>query len=331
MRFRIRIEIWVGLVGGLVTLAPSPAPAAASLEVQQGGGMVVVRWPVEAGYYVLEEAAALAEPIQWAQSAASPIQQDADWVVTVLPAERSRFFRLRQVVATASFRIERHTPLDGATEVGVSYRPQIFFSQPVNPATLTTNNFYASFGGQPMPANIVPANDGSFAWLFFKQPMPSGARVRLIVDGSSINAAQGGDALDADGDGVPGGVLEFEFTTVSLAPLVGTSLSGIVVDPGPDFIPRTDDDLRAGPDGKLGTADDVFLLPVAGVKVYLLGRENEVVRTGADGRFHFDAVPVGDVKVVIDGMTVTNRPPGMYFPEIVIVMDEPKTNRQGLT
>src|SRR5262245_10277398 len=243
---RITSLSWLTVCGPLVSLA------ATSLNVVQGGGSVFVRWPVEAGYYLLEETAALTEPIQWVQSAANPIQQGADWVAAVQPSERSRFFRLRQAFVASSFQIARHTPLDGATEVGVTYRPQIFFSQPINPATLRTNNFYASFGGQPLLANIVPANDGSFAWLFFKQPMPSGARVRVTVDGSSIIAAQSGARLDADADGVPGGALEFEFTTVSLAPLVGTSLSGIVVDPGPDKIPRSDDDLRPGPDGKLG-------------------------------------------------------------------------------
>ena len=37
--------------------------------------------------------------------------------------------------------VTRHTPLGGATEVGATYRPQVFFSAPVDPATITNANF----------------------------------------------------------------------------------------------------------------------------------------------------------------------------------------------
>jgi hypothetical protein len=141
--------------------------------------------------------------------------------------------------------------------------------------------------------------------------------VRVTVDGSTILPAGGGAPLDAAGNQTPGSLLQYEFTTVGRTPLSGTSLSGIVVDPGPDFIPHTPDDAQPGPDGLLGTADDVFLLPIAGSQVTILGLESQATTTGADGRFHFDAVPPGDVKVVINGNTAT-APPGYYFPEMVI-------------
>jgi hypothetical protein len=38
----------------------------------------------------------------------------------------------------------------------------------------------------------------------------------------------------------------------------------------------TFDDIRAGADGALHTADDVFLHPIAGAKVYILGLEGHV-------------------------------------------------------
>ena len=57
-----------------------------------------------------------------------------------------------------------------------------------------------------------------------------------------------------------------------------------MVDPGPDLIPRTADDLQPGPDGQLGTADDQFVLPIEGVEVFLLGREEQTRTTGPDGR-----------------------------------------------
>ncbi|MBI3415739.1 MAG: hypothetical protein HY043_10560, partial [Verrucomicrobia bacterium] len=83
-------------------------------------------------------------------------------------------------------------------------------------------------------------------------------------------------------------------------------------------IPRTADDVDPGADGIVNTLDDLLFLPIAGVQVYLLGRETEVITTGPNGRFHFGSVPVGDVKVVVDGRTASNPPAGMYFPEMVM-------------
>ena len=156
------------------------------------------------------------------------------------------------------------------------------------------------------------------AWLFFATALPGGAAITLHLDGSRIRAAADGQLLDADNDGSPGGSFAATFTTVSLAPLLGTSLSGRIVDPGPDLKPMTFDDIRPGPDGALHTADDVFLSPIAGVRVSIIGLESQAVLTDAAGRFHFDAVPAGDVKVGLDGRTATNAPAGFYFPEMVM-------------
>ena len=66
------------------------------------------------------------------------------------------------------------------------------------------------------------------------------------------------------------------------------------------------------------TGDDIYLLPIAGVTVYILGDPQDSVVTGADGSFSFSSVPTGDVKLVIDGTTATNPPAGFYFPEMVM-------------
>jgi hypothetical protein len=171
--------------------------------------------------------------------------------------------------------------------------------------------------GTRLPASIVPADDGTFAWLFFTNPLPGASTITLTVDGSTIKAADG-SLLDAVGMGMPGSKLTSMFTTVNLTPVPGTSLSGLVADPGPDLKPGTFDDVRPGPDGMLNTADDVYLQPLAGVKVWILGLESQAVLTDAQGRFHFDSVPVGDVKLGLDGRTATNAPDGVYFPEMVM-------------
>jgi hypothetical protein len=307
----------LALVGALTgTLEAQSTRPALSIS-RAAGNRVELSWPSAAGSFVIEQSAALGTALWQPVTEAQASRADA-FVVSLPATDSARFYRLRSGSVVKTFQVIETAPSDGATEVGVTFRPKVSFSEPVNPASLTTNSFYASAAGRLLNAAIVPANDGTFAWLFLQQPMPGGTEVRVTLDGSRIFSAKDGVMLDPDGDGAAGGVADFAFTTVSVQALAGTSLSGIVTDPGPDTIPRTADDLSAGVDGQVGTSDDRFLLPIAGVKVFLLGREDQPVITGADGLFHFDAVPAGDVKVVVDGRTASNPPAGMYFPEMVI-------------
>ena len=223
-----------------------------------------------------------------------------------------------RLVAAIPLTIAAISPTTGESAVGTTVRPKINFSRPINVNSLNASNLYATGpDGEKLPATIVPASDGSFAWLFFANPMPSGAVVTLHVDGSTILAADG-VSLDANGDGLAGGMFESSFRTVSLMPLLGTSLTGKVLDPGPDLSPMTFDDIRAGVDQTLHTADDVFLAPLAGVKVFILGMEDRVAVTDTAGNFRFDSVPAGNVKLAIDGRSATNAPAGIFFPEMVM-------------
>ena len=95
-------------------------------------------------------------------------------------------------------------------------------------------------------------------------------------------------------------------------------VNGILADPGPDLKPNSFDDVRNGPDGVQMTGDDVYLLPIAGATVYILGHEDERVVTAPDGSFSFATVPTGDIKLVLDGRTATNPPASYYFPEMVM-------------
>ena len=238
--------------------------------------------------------------------------QDAAGNVTTLTRNVS-------LAAPIPLTIAAVTPQPGASDVGSTFRPQVFFSLPVNMATLTNNNFYATdTTGTKLAATIVPAQDGTFAWLFFTNPMPGASTITIHVDGTTILAAGDGQALDADGNGTPGGTVTSTFSTVSLVPLQGTTLSGRVLDPGPDLRMGTFDDIRAGADGVLHTSDDVFLNPIAGATVYILGLESQAVVTDAQGNFSFSAVPSGTIKLAIDGRTATNAPAGFYFPEMVM-------------
>ncbi len=192
-------------------------------------------------------------------------------------------------------------PATGSSDVGVTVRPKAMFPKPIDISTLNSNNFYATFAGRRLAATITPANNGTFAWLFFHEPMPNASQVQVTVDGSTLRTRTG-LPLDADGDGTLGGVMRFHFSTVSVAPIPGTVLSSRIVDPGPDLIPRTADDVTLG-------NGFTYLLPIRGVKVYVLGLENNVAYTDADGRFTLTNMPVGNVKVVLDGRTATGSGP----------------------
>ena len=117
---------------------------------------------------------------------------------------------------------------------------------------------------------------------------------------------------------------------MSTTSVPGTTISGIVVDPGPDSTPMTPDDVKAAPDGLGGFANDTWKLPIAGVKVFILGHEDEAVYTDAQGRFTLTHVPTGDVKVEFDGTTATNAPGGFYFPVMVMDTDHPARDRNTL-
>ena len=148
-------------------------------------------------------------------------------------------------------------------------RPTYFF------ATDTT--------GAKLPATIVPADDGTYAWLFLTSAMPGASTITVTLDGAGIHAA-GGALLDAAGAGTAGSKLTYHFRTVSQSFVPGTTITGIVADPGPDLTPGTVDDVAAGPDGTLMTGDDIYKLPIANAKVYILGHEDQAVYTDAQGR-----------------------------------------------
>ncbi|MFO0796133.1 MAG: FG-GAP-like repeat-containing protein [Gemmataceae bacterium] len=242
--------------------------------------------------------------------------------------------RTFDLTARPALTVTRTLPADGAADVGVTYRPRVFFSRPVAAATGAAI-FAVGPGGETYTPTVVLADDKASAWVFFGADLPGGAALRLVVDGSQILGAADGVALDAAGSGTPGSRREVAFTTVSRTAAAGvsvqqvtggvfqpavateTTITGVVADPGPDLKPGTADDVAAGGDGLLMTKDDVYKLPLAGVTVYALGREDVRVPTDANGRFTL-TVPSGTVKLAIDGRTATNAPAGAFFPEMVM-------------
>lgn len=249
-----------------------------------------------------------------------PGEHELTIVIVDMAGNQTTLQRTYQV-APSRFTVERLSPEQGATNVGVTYRPQITFSQPVDRATLNSQTFYAiDTSGATIDSQIIYSSDNKSAWLFFQQPLPSGSSLKIVLDGDQI-AAPDGLLLDADRDGNPGGVLQHSFTTARSVPLPGTSLVGKVVDPGPDLVPFTYDDAQVGPDNAFFTSDDLFLRPIEGVKVFVLGMEDQWVLTNSQGEFNLPMVPAGVVKLAVDGRTATNSPEGYFFPEMVFDLD----------
>ena len=221
--------------------------------------------------------------------------------------------------ALTDFKVTSLTPDAGSTEIGVTYRPAVTFSRAFVAGDLNSSTFYATdTAGNVIPATVTPFAGNTGGWLLFQNPLPGSSTITLHLVGANIHAAADGALLDPYGTNQPGITGVETFQTVATAAVPGTTIHGIVVDPGPDLTPMTPDDVKGGPQGLSYFPGDTWKLPIAGVKVYVLGDEQDAVFTDAKGNFTLTNVPGGDVKVVVDGTTATNPPAGTYFPAMTM-------------
>ena len=190
------------------------------------------------------------------------------------------------------------SPANGAGDVAVTRETITEWSLPLDATTVLSDTFSAQFGGQMLSARLHVSPDGDKVTMFYDQPLPSSARVRVTVNSDSLVDAQG-YAVDADGDGLAGGAVKIDFDTLSLTTLPGTIVCGTVF--------ASELDVSGG-----GGVD----VPLEGVTITVDGREavlNAV--TDANGEFCMDPVPAGRFFVHIDGRTASNGvPSGAYYP-----------------
>ena len=194
--------------------------------------------------------------------------------------------------------IKETLPQRGESNVGVKRETVFYFTLPLAEDTVISNdNFFALFGGEKLLTRIEVSSDRLKATLFYMDPLPDNARVRVIFDGEGIQDILGRD-FDPDRDGEPGGLFGLDFNTVSITELPGTAISGTVL-----RSKKNDQDTD---------------VPLAGVVIEVVGAEETIrTTTAGDGSFTLDPCPAGRFFVNIDGRPVTgNFPVGDYYPFI---------------
>lgn len=187
------------------------------------------------------------------------------------------------------------SPANAETNVSLTRATNLSFDGALDPVTVTSNSISAAFAGETLASSFHLSADGTKVTLFFAEPLPERARIRVTVDGDRLHDALG-RPVDADGDGQAGGTETVDFDTLGQTPLPDTRVCGIVF-------------------ASESAPDD---LPIQGVTISLEGVENgPMASTGPDGRFCLDPSPAGTFFVHIDGRTAANPvPPGAFYPSI---------------
>ncbi len=213
----------------------------------------------------------------------------------LLPSgSETQFYRLRTSIRS---RVESTSPGVGETGVAVTRETIVRFSVPLGVGTLLApGQFLVEANGRRLLSRVEMGADRRFVTVFPLEPMPSDARVQVILDGAGLRD-EGGTEVDLDGDGQAGGTLQLTFNTASITSVPNTAVSGHVYasEPNPDGSNR----------------------PLAGVTLSVDGAE-ETLRTitDAQGFFQLNGCPVGRFFVHIDGRTAAGSawPEGAYYP-----------------
>ena len=164
------------------------------------------------------------------------------------------------------------SPGQGDDGVSVHRETVLSFSRTLAVGTiLDKTTLRADSLGREILVRRAISPDRRRATLFYLEPLPSGSRVRVTLDGARLLDDRG-IAVDGDADGQAGGLMVVEFDTAPSSPVPQTAVIGRVFA----------SELRPGSD----TGINAVNRPLAGVIVTVDGQE-ESLRTGtdADGNF----------------------------------------------
>ena len=269
--------IWVVFV----SLRFSATAASPLSVIRESDNRVAIGWEVTPGELVgLETSTTLST---WQPVTAAPVAAGNRANLSVVPSDASQYFRL-QAVSRALTVIAETSPQ--AREIGVAARRETILrlSSPLAAGTkLTTERFYAEFGGRRLLTRVELSSDRQTVTLFYLENLPPSARVAVTLDGSAVNDANG-LLINADANGQPGGVMKLSFTTGGISALPGTAVTGRVFA------------AEKNPNGSNK--------PLANVTISVDGAE-ETLRTTTDtnGIFTLRPAPAGRSFVHIDGRT----------------------------
>ena len=180
------------------------------------------------------------------------------------------------------------SPSPGEGSVSLTRETILEFSKSLSAPTVGETSITAVFAGQTLAANRRVSSDGRRVTLFYDEPLPAGARVRITLDGDLLQDFLG-EPVDVDGDGVAGGVATIDFDTASLTPVPGTEVWGFVFD-----------SYNKKPDGSN--------IPVVGATIRVDGMPSSDVVTDVDGFFTLTDIPAPLFFVHVDGSTATGAP-----------------------
>jgi hypothetical protein len=269
-----------------------------SLEVTtQGLTSVRISWDDPSESFQLESTLRLGAEANWQMVPAAPSVQGTRRTLD-LPIENSaRFFRVRSAAGAPLTTVLETSPAGGESAVSVNRETVFYLTQPLGSGLVVpVGGLFAEAAGRRVLSRTEISADRLLVSLFYMEPLPPGARVRVTFDGAGL-MDNSGRPLDLDGDGQPGGTTELMFETVNTTILAKTAVMGRILAS------------EKGPGG--------VEVPLQGVTITVDGREETLrTTTAADGTFHLEPCPAGRFFVNVDGRTAVGSswPNGAYYP-----------------
>ncbi|NNU17732.1 hypothetical protein HK107_15480, partial [Parvularcula sp. ZS-1/3] len=185
----------------------------------------------------------------------------------------------------APTRIVAVRPTDGDDLVNLESKVTVEFDRPIDPDTVSMDTVKVMANGVQQQGQLFVSPNKQIITFVPDQLMPSGTKIRVMVDGDEVMGANGSN-VDADGDGASGGMLQSEFSTVTLTRVENTNIEGFIFDSN-----------NRAPDG----SD----LPLEGVIVSVVGLPGVTTTTDENGRFFLEDLPVPDAYLHFDATPVT--------------------------
>jgi len=178
------------------------------------------------------------------------------------------------------------SPTDGTSLANLDRHVVLEFDRAIDPETLTSENFQILANFEQIEGRISVSDDGKFATFSLAEGtlFPASTNIRISIDGDTILGADG-SAVDVDGDGIAGGAINVDFSTVSVTPIEGTGIFGFIYDSN-------------------NRAEDGSDIPLVGVEISVIGLPGVTATTDENGYFELDGLPFPDAYLHFDASGV---------------------------